>query len=289
MNDFKRLVLASRPLSWINTAYPFALAYLVSAGQIDLSWIIGTIFFLIPYNFAMYGINDVFDYESDLRNPRKGGAEGALIPPRMHNLVLWLALGLCLPFIVYLVVVGNWQSWLVLAVVMLAVAAYSAPPLRTKEIPVLDSITSSTHFTGPAVYGLVLAGASWNSTTWLVLIGFFLWGMASQAFGAVQDVAPDRQAGIKSIATVFGAATTVRLALLLWAVAGVAVAFCGWPLAPLGLLAVPYILAVRPFRNVSDKDSYQAHKGWARFLWLNYGCGAVLTIYLIALTLSSHL
>ena len=39
------------------------------------------------------------------------------------------------------------------------------------------------------------------------------------AFGAVQDVVPDRAAGIASIATAFGAARTVRIALVAWIVA----------------------------------------------------------------------
>ncbi|WP_040164200.1 prenyltransferase [Microbacterium gorillae] len=282
MSDLTRLLLSSRPLSWINTAYPFALAYLVGTGGIDVVGVIGTLFFLIPYNFAMYGINDVFDYESDLRNPRKGGAEGALVPPRLHRTVLISTTLVCLPFLVFLIIVGSWPSWIVLAVVMLAVVAYSAPPLRTKEIPVLDSITSSTHFVGPAVYGLVLTGAEWTSTTWLVLIGFFLWGAASQAFGAVQDIIPDREAGIASIATVFGAAGTVRAAIVCWLAAGVCVAATGWPLAPLGLLALPYVIAVWPFRDLTDATSGAARRGWARFLWLNYGCGAALTIWLLA-------
>ncbi|TPW75137.1 prenyltransferase, partial [Schumannella sp. 10F1B-5-1] len=50
----------------------------------------------------------------------------------------------------------------------------------------LDSLSSSIHFTGPAVYGLVLVGAPWTAATWLVLVAFLLWGMASHAFGAVQ-------------------------------------------------------------------------------------------------------
>ena len=54
----------------------------------------------------MYGINDVFDYESDLRNPRKGGAHGAVLDRRMHRITLWAAALSCLPFVVYLVVVG---------------------------------------------------------------------------------------------------------------------------------------------------------------------------------------
>ncbi|MBX7557973.1 UbiA family prenyltransferase, partial [Streptomyces sp. tea 10] len=71
-----KLFWASRPLSWVNTAYPFTAAVLLTGG---IPWwlvVLGTVFFLVPYNLAMYGINDVFDYESDLRNPRKGGVEG---------------------------------------------------------------------------------------------------------------------------------------------------------------------------------------------------------------------
>ena len=36
-----RLVLASRPLSWVNTAYPFAVAYLLAGGTVDAAFIIG--------------------------------------------------------------------------------------------------------------------------------------------------------------------------------------------------------------------------------------------------------
>jgi hypothetical protein len=69
VKTLRMLLLSSRPLSWVNMAYPFAAAYLLTAREIDLAWVIGTLYFLVPYNLAMYGINDVFDYESDLRNP----------------------------------------------------------------------------------------------------------------------------------------------------------------------------------------------------------------------------
>ena len=90
--DIAQIVLSSRPISWINTAFPFAAAYLLSTREIDLTLIIGTLYFLVPYNLAMYGINDVFDYASDLANPRKGGIEGALLSPRIHRATLWLSL-----------------------------------------------------------------------------------------------------------------------------------------------------------------------------------------------------
>lgn len=168
-----RLLLASRPLSWVNTAYPFGAAYLLAGGGVDALFVIGCLFFLVPYNLAMYGINDVFDYASDAVNPRKGGEEGALVPPALHRRVLGVAIGLCVPFVVALVLLGPVASWPVLAVSLFAVAAYSAPRLRFKEVPVLDSITSSTHFVSPAVFGMVAAGAAWNAEAVIALVAFF--------------------------------------------------------------------------------------------------------------------
>ena len=146
-------------MSWINTAFPFAAAYLMTTHTVDLTFVLGTLFFLVPYNLAMYGINDVFDYESDMRNPRKGGVEGAVLDRRFHRVTLWAVVITNVPFLIYLVAVGSPLSWLVLTISMFAVVAYSAKGLRFKEIPFLDSITSSTHFVSPAVYGAVLAGA----------------------------------------------------------------------------------------------------------------------------------
>lgn len=282
----RQLLLASRPLSWINTAFPFAAAYLLSTGRVDAALVIGTLFFLIPYNLAMYGVNDVFDYASDVANPRKGGAHGALLPPRVHRATIVAAVALCLPFVVALVLLGPPASWLVLAVSLFAVVAYSVPGLRFKEIPVLDSLTSSTHFVSPAVYGIVLAGAAFSPEAVVVLLAFFLWGVASHAFGAVQDVLPDREAGIGSIATAFGAAATVRLAMACWAAAGLVLLLLaplghGWPGALAALLVVPYLVLAWPYRSVRDEDAAAATGGWRHFLWVNYAVGFLATLLLI--------
>ncbi|WP_433718326.1 prenyltransferase [Microbacterium laevaniformans] len=282
----RQLLLSSRPVSWINTAYPFAAATVLTTGRIDATLIVGTVFFLIPYNLAMYGINDVFDYESDLRNPRKGGAHGAVLERRLHATTLWAAALSCLPFVVYLVLVGTPISWLVLAISLFFVVFYSAPPLRLKERPVADSVTSSIHFFSPAVYGLVLAGAMWTWQLSAVIVAFALWGIASHAFGAVQDVVADREADISSIATVFGARTTVRLAIAGYAAAGVAMFGTAWPGPLAALLALPYIVTVWPYRNVADQDAERATRGWDRFLWLNQFTGFAVTLLLIWYALS---
>ena len=277
----KALFVSSRPLSWVNTAFPFAAAYFMTTREIDAVFVIGTIYFLIPYNLAMYGINDVFDYESDLRNPRKGGVEGALLDRSMHRPTLWAALLTNVPFLVYLVAVGHPLSWLVLAVSVFAVIAYSAPGLRFKERPFVDSVTSSTHFVSPAVYGLVLAGAVFTPALWALLAAFFLWGLASHAFGAVQDVIADREANISSIATVIGARATTRLAVLAYLLAGVLLLFTSWP-GPLGaLLVLPYAAVCAPFWTITDAAAETANRGWKKFLGLNFVTGFLVTMLLI--------
>jgi 4-hydroxybenzoate polyprenyltransferase len=277
----RALFVSSRPLSWINTAFPFAAAYFMTVRDIDLVFVVGTIYFLIPYNLAMYGINDVFDYESDLRNPRKGGVEGALLDRSMHKPTLWAALLTNVPFLIFLLAVGNPLSWFVLAVSVFAVVAYSAPRLRFKERPFVDSITSSTHFVSPAIYGLVLAGAVFTPQLWMLLGAFFLWGLASHAFGAVQDVIADREADISSIATVIGAKATVRFAVLAYWFAGVLLLFTDWPGPLAAILALPYVVVCAPFWSISDDAAESANRGWKKFLALNFLSGFFVTMLLI--------
>lgn len=275
------LFRSSRPLSWINTAYPFAAAYLLTAEDLDLALVVGTVFFLVPYNLALYGINDVFDYSSDLANPRKGGVEGALLPPETHRTVLIAAVLSCLPFVAVLLSLGSPASWVVLAVSLFALVAYSAPPFRFKEVPFLDSLTSSLHFVTPAAYGLALAGDDPNLATAAVLGAFLLWGMASHAFGAVQDIIPDREAGISSVGTALGAKPTVRLSILTWSAAGALLLLTEWPGPLAGLLALPYIAIALPHARLTDRQSARANRSWRHFLWINYAVGAAVTILLI--------
>jgi 4-hydroxybenzoate polyprenyltransferase len=279
---------SSRPISWVNTAFPFAAAYLFVEKTIDLTLVVGTLFFLIPYNLVMYGINDVFDFESDLRNPRKGGIEGALLPKEIHSTVIWTGIATSLPFIIYLVASGNLASNVWLAVVMFTVVAYSAKYLRFKEIPVLDSITSASHFVGPLVFALAL-----TETTLLTpglsasLAAFMLWGMASHAFGAVQDIKADREANIASVATFFGARFTTRLALVMYIVAGGFLLTLGLPGSLVGVAALPYILILLPHLNIADETCESANQGWKRFIYLNFFAGTVVTLVVNYIAISN--
>ncbi|MBB2925405.1 prenyltransferase [Cellulomonas cellasea] len=284
----KQILAASRPFSWVNTAYPFAAAYLMATGgRLDATLVVGTLFFLVPYNLLMYGINDVFDYESDLRNPRKGGIEGGLVERSQARVVHRRILVACavsvVPFLVWLLVMGSLAANLTLLLVVFLVVAYSAPRLRFKERPVLDSATSAMHFVGPALYALVLVGADLGArTVWPVLVAFVLWGMASHAFGAVQDVRADREAGIGSVATVLGAHPTVVASTAAYVVAAAVLLAVPWPGWLAAVLPLPYAVNAAGFWSVRDDDCERANRGWRRFLWLNLVTGFLVTMLLIA-------
>lgn len=284
MDKLRLLVATSRPVSWINTAYPFAAGYLVVGGAVDAVFVVGTLFFLIPYNLLMYGVNDVYDYVSDIRNPRKGGIEGAVTPQRYHQLILWSAYLSCVPFVLALAVLGWGWPFLVLLVLLFFVVAYSIAGLRFKERPFLDSATSSIHFVGPLVYALALLG--FPGQAWPFVAAFFAWGVASQSFGAVQDIVPDREGGIGSIATVLGARWTVRFSAACYLLAAVVVAAQGGPAIVVAAAGLVYVANVAPFLNLDDARSGRARAGWKRFIWINYVVGFIITMCLIAAGMS---
>ncbi|MEN9707026.1 MAG: hypothetical protein RIS31_592 [Actinomycetota bacterium] len=278
---------SSRPISWINTAYPFAAAYIMVERKIDLTLVLGTLFFLIPYNLLMYGVNDVFDYESDLRNPRKGGIEGALLPIEFHRTIIWSAILSCVPFVIYLIAVGNLSSTVWLLLFLFTVIAYSAKHLRFKEKPVLDSITSASHFVGPMIFALALTNQNLTDPTLAAIItAFTLWGMASHAFGAVQDVKADREGNIASIATYFGARNTTRVAMVMYLAAGFYLLTIGWPTNLVAIAALPYLGILMPHLNITDETCESANKGWKQFIYLNFFAGFTVTMILIFSALS---
>jgi len=281
------IVKASRPVSWINTAYPFAAAYLLATRDVDVALIVGTLFFLVPYNLLMYGVNDVFDYESDLANPRKGGIEGDVVrdralAKRVHRGIFVACAVTVVPFMMALIALGSVAAAITLVLVVAGVLAYSVPVLRFKERPFLDSLTSALHFAGPLLYGLVLAGSPLlDRAVWPIWVSFIAWGMASHAFGAVQDVRADREGGIGSVATVIGARATVWVAMALYVVAAAVLLLLPMPGLLAAVLPLLYVASIARFARVTDETCEHANRGWRTFLWLNQPVGFLVTVLLI--------
>ena len=274
----RRLLVASRPLNWINTALPF-LAVAISTGR-GISWAVvaGLLYFLVPFNLLMYGVNDLFDYESDRRNPRKGGLEGALLPPGLAPR-MWLVVGVInVPLLAVVGQLAGTAAEIGLLVTAGTAIAYSAPPLRTKVIPGLDAITSSLHFTLPAVCGGLVAGAPLDALPWRFLAALFCWGIASQALGSIQDIEYDRAAGLRSIGTWLGGRRTAVLCTAGYAAAALIVAGAGGPALIAAAAMLTYVVLAASCLLPSP---LQARRAWRGFLGLNLLCGFVITQVLL--------
>jgi len=283
VDSIKKLFWISRPVSWVNTAYPFAAGYIVTGGAVNWFFALTTLYFLIPYNLLMYGVNDVFDYESDIRNPRKGGIEGMREQKAFHPTIMWAALLCNVPFVIYILIQIENNARLIFTALLFFVVAYSIAKLRFKERPVLDSVTSSIHFVGPLFFALVLTG--WMPVYIPCVVAFFFWGIASHALGAVQDINPDRKAKISSIATFFGARTTTRFAFLLYISASGILIFQNIPSAIVGIAGLGYAFNIANYLNIRDKNSGNINKAWRRFIWLNLFTGFIITMALITVTI----
>ncbi|NLB46626.1 MAG: UbiA family prenyltransferase, partial [Microbacteriaceae bacterium] len=97
----------------------------------------------------------------------------------------------------------------------------------------------------------------------------------------VQDIVPDRDAGIGSIATVIGAKRTVRLSMVLWIAAGALMLATPWPGPLAAIVLVPYLINCAPWWFVSDERAAETNRSWRRFIWLNYFSGFLVTLIMI--------
>ena len=273
------LLRASRPFSWINTTLPFLAVGLWVHHRITPALVIGAVFFLFPYNLLLYGANDLYDFESDRRNPRKGGLiEGGVVPPR-HGRRLWFAIGLSTIPLLGAIAFINPPGAIALLLTSIVALAYSVPPLRFKEIPGIDALTAASAFVLPASCGAVIAGATAGGFPWLYLWAFLAWGLASQALGAIQDIRYDRTAHIHSISTALGPRATAVLATSGYLASVVLVASPEGPSRIAAAALVPYFLLAAAC--VLGNPARWARRAWRGFLALNLVSGFVITMVLI--------
>jgi len=87
---FRQIIKISRPLAWIVSPICICVGFVLATGSLKpTSPFLWLEFFLFtfPYCFVLFGVNDVFDYESDLRNPRKMLSEEGVILSKNEMIV----------------------------------------------------------------------------------------------------------------------------------------------------------------------------------------------------------
>lgn len=244
-----RLLSISRPRFWIYVLGPYlvGLAAMAEPGLLYdhlLLVIVGLVFFTFPANILIYGVNDIFDYETDKENPKKQNYE-ELVEPKDHRLLLTSIALSTVPFLAIIPFVPL-QAALVFFVFLVAGVFYSAPPLRAKAQPGLDILFSSVIYITPGVFGYLIIGSS--SIPWLGIIAGLLWASAMQTYSAVPDIVSDTKADISTLATVLGTRASLWFCLMAYAMATVLASIILHPLV-LVLGAVYVGMMVYSMRN----------------------------------------
>ncbi len=232
------LLRLSRPRFWFYLAGPVIVGVVYGADTLSklLSPIALALFvyFLIPANIFLYGVNDVFDADIDEENPKKSDKEVRYTGDKTVLAAVLVSGFLALGFVPVLspIALAAFASFGFLAV------EYSAPPLRFKTTPLLDSISNGLYVL-PGVIAYTAIAREFPPP--FAVLGGWLWTMGMHTFSAIPDIEPDRSSGIRTTAVVLGERRTYGYCALCWFVAALAFSFVH-PFFTAILLAYPLLV-----------------------------------------------
>jgi len=206
-----------RPVLWINTVGSAVIGVWLTGELWRWETLPLLLWLTLPFNLLIYGVNDVFDQETDAKNPRKGTLEGAkILPEETHP--IWRGILLTnVPFLVYSICVLPYDAifWIILYTALFV--GYSAPPLRFKARPYLDSLSNAAY-----AFPLVFVPLALESpVVWPAALGLMAWSAAKHTFDAAQDVDEDQKVGISTTAVRLGVRGVVLWSVAWWTVATV--------------------------------------------------------------------
>lgn len=278
MPDIRFLLKVSRPRFWLYVFGPYIIGLAAGASTrgelVSFGNILFALYFLFPANLLIYGINDIFDFETDKLNPKKQEYEALVQPADRRGLVTAILIT-NLPFIVA-AAFFNAAVLTALAGFLLFSVFYSAPPVRAKAIPVVDSLFNILYIF-PGIFAFALITSNFPPAASIAAGGF--WTAAMHAYSAIPDMASDRVAGVETVATflsrngthLFCAACYLASALLAFPYVGVLAALFGFVYLALIMIS---LFAKRP------ENIFGIYK---RFPLINSVVGFVL-FWFVALT-----
>lgn len=225
-----KLLRISRPRFWIYLLGPYLIGSILAfePTQLILQWQfwLGFIYFTFPANLLIYGVNDIFDYETDKLNPKKIEYE-TLVTPK-ERIRLWIfILATNIPFILALYLINPLTSIGILGFLFLGIQ-YSALPIRAKAQPFLDSLFNILYIF-PGIIGYSLFSNTIN-LDYRLLISAGLWTMAMHTYSAIPDIKADRASNTPTIATALGSKSTLIYCFICYTLSGILLAQFSPPL-----------------------------------------------------------
>ncbi len=218
LNTAKLLLKASRPMLWVLPVLMFVGGMKVSGAAMTNMAMVQLALLTFPYNLFLYGVNDVYDYESDRRNPRKGDMQGLKLKPKYHGTVLGASAIAALAIALSSGATMDMMNMLGASMLLLFSYAYSAEPLRLKTKPPLDSLSNGVIYClGPVFMGFSYGGGLFDLTYKVYFVALCV--MGTHAISTIFDYDSDRKAGDTTFAVKFGRRTAAVFGLATYAIA----------------------------------------------------------------------
>jgi lycopene elongase/hydratase (dihydrobisanhydrobacterioruberin-forming) len=265
----KNLLKISRPRFWLYLAGTYLVGYTLATGSIfhyNTTFWIYFLYFLIPANIYLYGINDYYDWDTDHINPKKKTKEHLLQNKQKTTLLttLFAIKILSLTLLVFLPV----KAMITMAVFLLLSTFYSAPPLRFKSKPILD-FSSNILYGLPGIIGYIQAGKTPEP---LIILAIFFWTASMHLYSAIPDIKPDKQARINTTAVKLGYNKSLIICTMMWLATSI-ITFQYSTI--LGLISAIYpLLAILTFYNDINKMYWY-------YPYINAALGFIIYLYAI--------
>ncbi len=217
MSKIGLLIRTSRPPVWILGPFLF-FAYLpVSSERFAPLPLLQFLLLSFPYCVFLYGVNDAYDYESDRVNPRRKSQPLRPLDPGDRKAVKQASSIAFLLLVLSSVITLNPTNMLAMFLLLFFSYFYSAPPIRFKELPPLDSVVNGIiYLLGPALLGWSYSGNILELPNRTYCYALTVAGIHS--FSTVMDYTPDKQAGYRTFAVVFGKRAAAFTALITYLV-----------------------------------------------------------------------
>lgn len=269
----RRLTEISRPVLWINTIGTTVVGMWLSGFLWTWEILPILLWVTLPFNLLIYGINDIYDQDTDAENDRKGGFGGAKIKPAEVRMINWGVVLLNAPFLIYFAVTVPLAAFLWMLAYSFSFWQYSSTPLRFKARPIWDSV-SNADYAFPLAFVPLALGVE---PMWPAVIGLMAWSMAKHVYDAIQDIDEDASAGIVTTAVKFGVKGSLVWSGSWWIVSTVAFALVNLPVAIVSGLISGWLLLAN-WRTPTSAEAKRLYKFSVAF---PYVAGAVAGVQLV--------
>ncbi|MFX1510652.1 MAG: prenyltransferase, partial [Promethearchaeota archaeon] len=245
----------SRPRFWLYLGGTYLIGYSIGITTIfqflNPFFALQLFFFMFPANVFLYGVNDYYDEDTDIFNPKKDDKEYRVTSKDRRTLLALILISFIFG-VVLLLLQPDIIGMALFGIFLLLSFLYSAKPIRFKARPFLDFM-SNFLYVMPAI--IAFYQLRFFIPPILPLFAAFMWTSAMHLFSAVPDIEADKQANVTTTAVFIGSVPSLILCFAFWfAFAFILVFLVSWN-SPWNLLmfvypAIPLYILLRRTANI---------------------------------------